>query len=290
MQASSEDFSQVLFTVTPNDKRSVYTLRVTTPYLCGLVMQEIANLDATEQVSFYHRASDLPQFQGTWGYMFEKYFLVWLYSAERADALPCSTAKNTTSAKSSYIKKVTRSTFTADDQAKHRPQPLRRERLTVINGDSDFANAKDSDTLFGWLPASRVFPPFDAVICTDKTIITIQLTVSSKHFMKRTGFDRLKQYLPEVFESARTWCHVFFTDCSENATSLRRQHHDVDFERNISIYSAVLDVSKCKFSSKDVERTFTPSVCRCKPLYIDLGTYLGVIRTSLLRWTPVGWR
>jgi hypothetical protein len=69
MQASSQDVSHVLFTVTPNDKRSVYTLRVTTPHLIGLVMEEITKFDAADQVSFYHRASDLPQFQGTLGYM-----------------------------------------------------------------------------------------------------------------------------------------------------------------------------------------------------------------------------
>jgi len=95
MEASSQDDSHVLFTVTPIEDRSDSTLRVTTPYLCGLVVREIAIFDAAEQVSFYHRASDLPQFRGMWGYIFEKYFLVWLYSAERAEVLPC-TAKSTT--------------------------------------------------------------------------------------------------------------------------------------------------------------------------------------------------
>jgi len=59
MQASSQDFSHVLFTITPNDgDRSVYNLRVITPYLCGLVMEKVAELDMaycsiTRQVPFH---------------------------------------------------------------------------------------------------------------------------------------------------------------------------------------------------------------------------------------------
>jgi len=84
------------------------------------------------------------------------------------------------------------------------------EKLFVINGDSNFADVKD--TPFGWLPASRVFPSFDAVICTDKYIITIQLTVSSEHSMSPEG-----------------WCHVFVTDCERNPTLLREQKRPFAF-------------------------------------------------------------
>lgn len=282
LESPYQDGSHVLFTVIPNDdRRSGYTLRVITPYLCGLVMTEIATLNAVDQVSFYRSASTVPWFQGTWGYMFEKYFLVWLCSVERA-LLPC-TAKSSRSATSTKTLKSRRlNTLSL--------QPLGWEKLTVINGDSNFANAKDSNTPFGWLPVSRTFSSFDVVICTDENIITIQLTVSSNHSMKPEGFEQLKQNLPVRFEKARTWCHVFVTDCDKNATLLRNQHHDIAEKENISIYSAVLDISKCKISSADVERTFRTIVCRRKLLCIGLGTYLGAFRTTLLRWTPVGWR
>jgi hypothetical protein len=258
MEAQSHDASHTLFTVFPNDQRTDFTLRVTTPYLRGLVMEEIAKFDTADQISFYHRASSLPQFRGTLGYMFEECFLVWLYSAERANALSCTaestTSANppraTTSATSANPLRATRSTrsksklsnVAADEQAELRLHPLGRERLTVVNGDSSFANAKDSHTPFGWVPASRTFPTFDAVICTDKNIITIQVTVSSEHTMERDGFDRLKHRLPVKFQRTRTWCHVFVTDCPEKADSLRKQHHQVAKDMNISIYSAVLDV------------------------------------------------
>ena len=48
IQAQSLDASYVLFTVSPNDKRSVYTLRAATPYLHGLVMEEIAKFDTAD--------------------------------------------------------------------------------------------------------------------------------------------------------------------------------------------------------------------------------------------------
>jgi hypothetical protein len=259
-------------------------------------MKEVAKLDAAAQVSFYRQASTLLRFKETWEYMFETYFFVWLYSTERADVLSC-TAKSSTSAKPSRSsKRIKHSTSTTDDQAELRLQPLGRAKVFVISGDSNFQKARDSDTPFGWLSASRfdsrTFPSFDAIICTDKNIITIQLTVSesSRHTIKPDCFERLKQYLPATFERTRTWCHVFVTDCNENATLLRKRNHRVAIEQNISIYSAVLDVPACKFSPEDVEHIFRPSVCWYKPLYIDFDTYLGVIRTSLLQWTPVGWR
>ena len=323
MQALSQYPSHVLFTITPNDDdRSDFTLRVTSPYLCGLVVKEIAELEVAAQVSFYHKASTLPHFRGTWGYMFEIYFLAWLYSTEQAEALPC-TAKSATSAtaaqpstpstsarlvktrKSDRIeqsklksekklkaenKLKARNKSKAENKSKLRLQPLGRDKVTVFSGDSSFTKVNDFATPFGFLPASRTFPFFDAVIFTDKNIITIQLTVSSTHTMKPDGFELLKQYLPAKFEKTRTRCHVFVTDRDANATSMRKQNHEVAVEKNISIYTAILDVPACNFSPEGMERIFTPSVCWYNPLYIDFGTHLGVIRMSLLRWTPVGWR
>ena len=254
METQSQDISHVLFTVSPNDVRSTYTLRVATPYLRGLVTEEIAKFDAADHVSFYHHTSSLPAFKGTLGYLFEKYFLAWLCSGKRGNVLSCVTKP----LRSVRCKSKT-SNVAADDQTKLRLQPLGRDRLIVSNGDSCFANAKDSNTPFGWVPASsRTFPSFDAVICTSRNIITIQVTVSSEHTMEPDGFDRLKRHLPARFQSSKSWCHVFITDCADNADSLRKQNHQVAKEMNISIYSAVLDVSACSIRSEDLRRAFRP--------------------------------
>jgi hypothetical protein len=110
---------------------------------------------------------------------------VFEYSAERANALPC-TAKSKSPQSPRSPPKLKKSKFSmsaADDQAEQlRLQPLEREKSTAIEGDSNFAKAKDSNTPFGWVPASRTFPSLDAIICTDKK----------------------KHYLPEKFQSAQT--------------------------------------------------------------------------------------
>ena len=256
MQAISQESSHVLFTVTSNDvSRSSFSLRVTNPYLCGLVMKEITLLNETAQASFYQKTSTLPAFKGTWGYMFEKYFLVWLHSTKQGNELECT-------AKSPKRKRGEQSN--SDPEPKELSlQPVGPNKL--IKGEiSKFGKVKDSDTPFGWLPSSLTFPSFDAVICTHDRIITIQLTVSHSHSMDDDGFKQLKKNLPANFQKKRTWCHVFVTDREGNANSLLKQYHDVAAERNISIYSVVLDVPACKFSSEDVERTFTPNVCLLK--------------------------
>jgi len=248
MQASSQD-SHVLFTVTPNADRSFYTLNVTTPYLRGLVLQEIAKRDVTEQVSFYHRASSLSQFRGTLGYLLEKYFIAWLYSGERAKALLCA-SKPAMSAKSKGLESAMTISL----------QPPPRNKLTVSDGVTGFAKVKESDTPFAWVPASRSFPTFDAVICSDEHIFTIQVTTSHTHSMKLDGFTQLKQNLPDTFQEKRVFCHVLVTDCPKKADALRKQHRKLAAENNILIYSAVLEVSTGNFSSEGLKHI---SVCRC---------------------------
>jgi hypothetical protein len=83
---------------------------------------------------------------------------------------------------------------------------------------------------------------------------------------------------------------VFVTDREENATSLRKQYHKEAIDFDISIYSAVLDFPAYKFSPREVKESLIRNVRWFKPLYVDLGSYLGSIRTSLLQSIPVGWR
>ncbi|KAF8503641.1 hypothetical protein F5888DRAFT_1631557 [Russula emetica] len=163
MEASSQDDSHVLFTVTPIEDRSDSTLRVTTPYLCGLVVREIAIFDAAEQVSFYHRASDLPQFRG-------------ITTMYRKEYNPWGSLKH----------------------LEGHPFKGYSEKLFVINGDSNFADVKD--TPFGTEPGAM--------------------------------------FSSRIVRGIRP--------CCGNRSVLS------PFERKVSIYSAVLDISKRKFSSKDV--------------------------------------
>ena len=231
MEAPSQDASHVLFTVIPNIDRSVFTLMVTTPYLCDIVKKEIVKHDATHRAWFYQQASDLPQFQGTVGYVFKKYFTAWLYS-KHSDPLRCTPKFPQRS--------VTNLILT----------PVGHESVYVVSGDSAFGETEDKPLPFAWLPAQRNFPTFDAIICTSEHIITIQATVASEHTMSPKGYERLNKYLPREFGRARTWHHIFLTDCKGSATSLRRQNHKVATDHAVTIHSAVLDISKLNLSSE----------------------------------------
>ena len=231
MEVPSQDESHVLFTVIPNIDRSVFTLMVTTPYLCDIVKEEIVKHDAAHRAWFYQQASDLPQFQGTLGCLFKKYFFAWINS-KHANPIQCTPK----SPKRSVANIILR--------------PLGHERVSVFSRDSEFGTAKDKELPFSWLPASRNFPTFDAIICTNEHIITIQVAMSSKHTMSPDGFKQLNENLSPGFGSARTWHHIFLTDCKESATSLRRQDHKVAADQAVLIHSAVLDISKLNLSSE----------------------------------------
>jgi hypothetical protein len=75
-----------LFTARPSDEetRSTYVLRVETQYLRGHVVDKLAQLgpiDPDVQVRFYRQAaSRSPQFEGSMGYVFEKFVYAWLSS------------------------------------------------------------------------------------------------------------------------------------------------------------------------------------------------------------------
>ena len=59
------------------------------------------------------------------------------------------------------------------------------------------------------------------IICTDSDIILVQATVSSKHDVKVTGLDAIRDGLPAGFRQARNWCLVFITSTEESAPALR---------------------------------------------------------------------
>jgi hypothetical protein len=110
-------------------------------------------------------------------------------------------------------------------------------------------------TPFGWIPASRSFSSIDAIICTDRHIITVQVTVASSHTAKLEGFASIKASLPSQFQKSRKWCHVFLSDDAEKARRLRSAKYSGMKKENISIYSGVLDFSRSRVTSDQVRKT-----------------------------------
>jgi hypothetical protein len=93
-EANPEVGSHVLFATFPDSPaRESHTMRVATEHLYGFVVRAIAAIDASKQMSFYVRASCHPFFRGSFGYILEKYFYVWL-SSNLGNELLCTAAKS----------------------------------------------------------------------------------------------------------------------------------------------------------------------------------------------------
>lgn len=149
------------------------------------------------QVSFkfYRQASQIPQFEGSMGYVFEKFVYAWLSSDPAERELVC---------------------LAADPKAVEqiRLKPIGRDRLHIITGNERLLEAEEpEDKLpFGWILASQSFPSIDAIVCMDTHVITIQVTTTSSHYANEEGFSQIKESLPDEIRNTRKWCHVFITD------------------------------------------------------------------------------
>ena len=210
MEVSSEADSHLLFTtLRSGPERDIYTSRVATQYLYGLIAQEIARMDAANQVSFYTQASGHPYIRSAFGYVFVKYFYVWLSSKSNRELL-CTAAEPR---------------YTAYERAESiRLRQVGWDKVIIHHGDAGqkgYKAANQYQTPFCWIPASRSETTFDAVICNEKEIITIQVTVARKHSVKAGGFNNLEKYLPPGFKANRHWRHVFITSHPDTAAKLR---------------------------------------------------------------------
>jgi hypothetical protein len=224
-----------------------------------------------EQASFYSQASSHPFFRSTFGYIFEKFFYVWLSSTTDNELL-CTQAPASSQSRSAPPAKPksrsAKSRSTAHEQVEQlRLQPVGWAKVNVHGGDSGangYKSANRHKTPFAWIPASRSDATFDAVICTDTRIITIQVTVAAKHSVNTKGFETLERLLPKKFQKARKWCHVFVTNHPNTALQLRKMTYTVGERTGLdfSIHTAVLDISLFTFPRDVLNRAMAPSVSR----------------------------
>jgi hypothetical protein len=98
---------------------------------------------------------------------------------------------------------------------------------------------------FCLVPVFQTFAATDAIVLTEDSIITLQMTVSSKHDAKNVGFQKIFDGLPAKFLRPRTWRHVFLTDSEDKVKALRNQKlkkNDGTEVIDIHIYSAVINI------------------------------------------------
>jgi len=280
MWGKTDITSYYIFTLSPDENcRAVPNFHVATPYLRDLIMKAIAEFDAAKQASFYDQASGHFHLQRAMGYIFEKYFYIWLsLNASAKNGLSC-TAIRSGKAKSKRFK--------ADSL---RLYPVGNDNITVSSVETFLGRVNSQRaTSFAWIPDSRTQATFDAIIFTRDRIVTIQVTVADKHSMDPKGFEEMEKYLLKKFQDTRIWCHVFVTDRPSNVTTLQKHRYEVAEEMDNPVYAAHLQVSALTLTSDDLERANKVDVSGHK-LQFDFRTNVGVIRTGSLRWIQAGWR
>jgi hypothetical protein len=176
------------------------------------------------------------------GKMYEEFILSWLSSQDLA-SLPCTPAESG---------QPSLEIPACGDQ-------------TIFSSATALKTTNVHKLPFCFLPASQTLPAIDAVVFTDRFIITIQVTISHRHTAKESGFTTIKQGLPTITAAARRtnkggkkekgpqWCHVFITDHEEKARSLRGQTLS-ELPRGIFVYSAVFNVGQFNVTSKRMRR------------------------------------
>lgn len=257
MRAEFEDAPHCLFTSLPGPKRSITVLRVATPYLRDFVVKAIARIHADKQASFYTEVtSHNPYFRSAFGYIFEKFFYLW-FSSDPDNQVSCTAWPDSESAEP-----IRTTGSTRDPVALEHLRPVGLDKVIVYGGEASatgYKSANEHQTPFGWIPASRSDATFDALVCTDTHIITIQVVITTKHSIKEKAFERLIKNLPGEFRKDRCWCHVFVTDCKEAATELGRKKYSVNNNKmKVLIHTAVLNISCFQYHREVLDSATVP--------------------------------
>jgi hypothetical protein len=223
--ATSEATSHILVTLRPKiPDRFTGVMAIETDFLRDFVHQAWKQQEAKKQVSFYNLISGHPWLSGSKGYIFEKFVKDFLIDHPTSKGLQC-TARDPTMSQPLDVIPVCKSKQIFDGKTK---------LGDVTKLGLEFPSL--------WLPASKIHAFADALIFTEKHIISIQATVSARHTADPAKLKVLENAIPKQFQEQRSWCHVFVTDREFTAESLRKQK--LKLPEHVNVYSSVLNVAK----------------------------------------------
>ena len=227
----------ILFAVHPKGpdmpSRLIGIVTVATDYFNQVITEAAAAADPHQRIKFYKTVSICPGFESSALYILRSFFYAWFFNCQKSPNLRCSAAPGT------------RSRFSIVPTC---------DNVHQITKFSSLRRANDLQAPFGWLPILQSFTFADAIVCTDKYIITIKVMVSSTVKIDRIGFKRMKNNLPNEFQANRKWIHVFVTDDEDKAIRFRIRRFNSLAENDISVYSAVLDIDQVNLSMEDLRR------------------------------------
>ncbi len=213
--------SHRLFVVRPTAKsRQVVTVNFGSNHLVGFIATAYARYTHAERLSFYKDINGHPLFNSVAGRIFKTYVLIWLRHASTELSLRCFPATN------------------SSPQLDISPCG---DNLTFLAKDTELKNVDEFEHGKCFVPVNPPFSNLDAVLITDKSIITLQMAVASSRDAKDAG---IYGKLPDTVRNRRQRCHVFITDTEKEADSLRQQTNLTGISADIHVYSASFDVEQ----------------------------------------------
>ena len=87
-------------------------------------------------------------------------------------------------------------------------------------------------------------------------------------------FDTLKENFPTRFWASRKVCHVFVTDDETKATALRNKKYSGLVERNITVYSTVLNIAELSEPTEDIRQEIEATIMVSSHMLLLIGIHL----------------
>ncbi|KAH9030527.1 hypothetical protein EDB85DRAFT_1429344 [Lactarius pseudohatsudake] len=218
--------SHRLFAVRPTkDSRQDVTAEFASRHLLGFVSRAYAERDRAIRLSFYKQISGHAWFSTSAGRIFETHVLIWSRYSSAENCLPCTPAVEASPLLSIPACGKNMEFFSKAEDLKDMVDEHERRRYLV--------------------PVSQTFPTLDAIFITHESVITVQMTVSSKHDAKKVGFDKVYKNIPSSVLAKRRKCHVFLADTEDKANLLREQKL-TDLPKNmvIHVYSSFVSIEE----------------------------------------------
>ncbi|KAH9001604.1 hypothetical protein EDB92DRAFT_1827712 [Lactarius akahatsu] len=182
--------THMLFSVRPEEKdeagRQIQFVDLASDWIKTIVSYAAANARAQKRIKFYETISTQPGFEASAGQIFKGLVLSWLHARPNLRPLHCSPALR-------------------DLQI-----PAYKEKQTSYFGSLTALNEVKVDKLF-LSPTSQTLAAVDAIVFTDKFIISVQVAVPSKPSTKGSDFAwaDIKKSIPRDIREDRDWRHMY---------------------------------------------------------------------------------
>ncbi|KAH8994090.1 hypothetical protein EDB83DRAFT_1024020 [Lactarius deliciosus] len=206
------------------EERSCLTAQVATRRIEKIILLCTIKTEVAEQILFYKMLGTHRWFGSSAGCILKTYVLACLSAYPASKPLPCIAAESGPSTLGLEI-------------------PVSRwKRSFAINSAASLKEVDEHAAPFCLIPASQNFTAFDAIVCSQDSFFTIQVTVSSTHSANLDNFENIRREVPSFLKN-RKWYHVFVTNNQIKAEGLRNQKRK-DLPGEIVVCSAVFDIDQ----------------------------------------------